>query len=330
MQPSDATPATTAAPTAADHPEWDVVIIGGGSAGLSAALMLGRSRRHVLVVDDARPRNRFAGHMHGVLGRDHTSPLDLLADGRRDLERYEGVAFEASAVEHLERAGAVFEIALASGRRTTARAVLIATGLHDELPDIPGLAEHWGDGVVLCPYCDGWEARDSKVAVLASGPMNVHQAQLMRQLTDDVTYLVNGSELPDAARAGLAARGIAVEERRVAEVVADEHGRLRGIRFDDGTDAPVDAIFAAPVPRPKDGALRALGARFEDRDGVEWVVVDPMGRTSVPGLWAAGNVTDGRSSVPFAMSAGSMAGAAINADLVEAEVRAAVAASAGR
>jgi thioredoxin reductase len=306
---------------------WDVIIAGGGSAGLSAALMLGRMRRHVLMVDAGEPRNRFAGHMHGVLGRDHTSPLDLLAAGRADLARYETVAFadgevaEASALE-----GGGFSVTLTDGAQHETKRMLLATGLRDELPEVPGLTEQWGRGAFLCPYCDGWEHRDRRIAVIATTPMYLHATQMLRQLSDEVTLFAHGLELAPEARAGLVARGIAIEERPVASVVADGQRMLRGIRLADGTELPAEVIFVSPTPVPNDGALRALGAEFAaGPDGVEWVQVDPMGRTSVPGVWAAGNVTDGRSSVPYAMSAGSMAGAAINADLVEQEVRAAVA-----
>ncbi|HEU0181444.1 MAG TPA: NAD(P)/FAD-dependent oxidoreductase [Agromyces mariniharenae] len=307
---------------------WDVIIVGGGSAGLSAALMLGRSRRSVLVVDEGRPRNRFAGHMHGVLGRDHTSPLDLLAAGRAELGRYEGVVVRPGDVAAASVADDGFEVELDDGGRHLARRLLVASGLRDELPGIPGLAEQWGRGAFICPYCDGWEQRDRRIAVIAASPANVHQAQLMRQLSGDVTFYGHGVELPPEARAGLVARGIRIEDRAVAEVIADEEGRLRGIRLDDGTDAAADAIFVGPTPRPNDGILLALGAEATEHPmGGRWVTVDPMGRTSVPGLWAAGNVTDGRSSVPYAMAAGSLAGAGINADLVEAEVEEAIAAA---
>ena len=183
--------------------EWDVIVVGGGSAGLSAALMLGRSRRRVLVIDANRPRNAVAPHMHGVLGRDHTSPLDLLAAGRAELTRYDvtvesGAAASAATLEDADEPG--FEVVLDSGERHSARRVLVTTGLVDELPDIPGLAEQFGRGVVLCPYCDGWEVRDRRVAVIAAASLDPHQAQLMRQLTPDVVFHTNGATLPAKAR----------------------------------------------------------------------------------------------------------------------------------
>ncbi|WP_430645170.1 NAD(P)/FAD-dependent oxidoreductase [Agromyces sp. GXS1127] len=310
---------------------WDVVIVGGGSAGLSAALMLGRSRRSVLVVDGGRPRNAPAQHMHGVLGRDHTSPLDLLAAGRAELTRYD-VAVESGEVadvaeieaDDAEPGAPVFEVVLDSGERHRARRLLVATGLRDELPDIPGLAEQWGRGVVLCPYCDGWEVRDRRIAVIASAAANAHQAQLMRQLSADVVFCTQGAVLPPATRAGLDARGIVIEDRSVREVFADEGGRLRGIRLEDGSEWEADAVFVAPRAVPHDDLLRRLRARSMRQGGVDQVLVDDDGRTSVRGLYAAGNVTGPRSSVPWAMSSGSLTGAAINADLVDEDVRNAI------
>ena len=312
-----------------DHTEWDVVIVGGGSAGLSAALMLGRSRRRVLVVDGGEPRNRFATHMHGVLGRDHSSPLELLAAGRAELTRYADVAVESATVTSAAsvEGRSSFEVELDSGERHLARRMLVATGLRDELPDIPGLAEQWGRNAALCPYCDGWEVRDRRIAVIATEAANAHQAQLMRQLSPQVTFYTQGVRLPDPARTGLEARGIAIESRTVVEVVGDAEGGLRGVRLDDDTEHPADSIFVAPRPVPNDGLLLELGARTMRQNGVDWVLVDPSGRTNVPGVWAAGNITTAQSSVPVAMAAGSLAGAAINADLVEEDIRRAVAAT---
>ncbi|MFK4730544.1 NAD(P)/FAD-dependent oxidoreductase [Agromyces mediolanus] len=310
-------------------PQYDVVIAGGGPAGLSAALMLGRSRRRVLVVDEGLPRNRFAGHMHGVLGRDHTSPLELLADGRRELGRYEDVELREGAIVAATRGAAEasgFRVELRDGAVVAARRLLVASGLRDELPAVPGLAELWGRGVFVCPYCDGWEVRDRRIAVLAGEHPNPHQAQLMRQLSDDVVFLTDGRPVDDAVRAGLLARGIRIEERPLARVATDAAGELAALHLDDGAELPVDALLVAPVPAPSDGLLRALGAEHAEHPmGGSFVVVDQMGRTSVPGLWAAGNVTDPRSSVPFAMAAGNFTGAAMNATLVEEEVEAAVA-----
>lgn len=310
------------------HTEWDVVVVGGGSAGLSAALMLGRSRRRVLVVDGDRPRNGVAAHMHGVLGRDHTSPHDLLAAGRAELVRYDvtvasGSVASATAVD--DRDDPAFALVLDTGERHSTRRVLVATGLVDELPDVPGLAELWGVGVVMCPYCDGWEARDRRVAVLATSSLDPHQAQLMRQVAEDVTFYTNGGILPERTRTELVARGIAIEEQAVDRLDADEDGgAVRGIRLADGSVRDADVVFVAPRPVPNDAVLRDLRARAIRSSGADWVLVDEHGRTNVHGLYAAGNVVSARSSVPWAMASGSLAGTAINADLVDEDIRRAV------
>lgn len=307
---------------------WDAIIIGGGSGGLSAALMLVRARRRVLVVDSGAPRNRFAAHMHGVIGRDGWSPLDLLATGRAEVERYGGVVTTAE-VADVERADSGFDVTLGTGDRHRARRLLIATGLRDELPDIPGLSEHWGSGAFVCPYCDGWEWRDRRIAVLATGPMSPHQAQMLRQWSPEVAFFTNGSELTDDTVAELTARGIVIEPRAVAGTSTDADGRLSGIRLADGDTVAVDAIFLHPRVVPNDALLRSLGAdTAPGQGGAPWVEVDETGRTSVPGVWAVGNVVNPSASVPVASAAGNIAGATINADLIEDEIRTAVEATA--
>ena len=306
---------------------WDVIIVGGGSAGLSAALLLVRARRRVLVLDGGAPRNGVAAHMHGVLGRDGWSPLELLERGRAEVARYGGVVrgtevATAEASDGVEWGGPGFTVTLASGERHAARRLLVATGLRDELPDLPGLAEHWGTGAVVCPYCDGWEVRDQRIGVLATGPRSLHQVQLLGQWSPSVTFFTNGAKLAADDGAALLARGIAVEPRAWANVTADEAGRLSGIRLADDSATALDAIFLGPRPVPNDALLTGLGAAtapaFGDGD---WVGVDQTGRTSVPGLWAAGNVVNPVASVPIAAGAGNFAGAAINADLIEEEIR---------
>jgi len=206
--------------------------------------------------------------------------------------------------------------------------LIVATGLRDELPEIPGLAEQWGTGAVVCPYCDGWEVRDQRIGVLATGERSIHQVQLLRQWSPSVTFFTNGTDVVADDLAGIVARGIAVEHRPVAQVVADADGRLRGIRLADGTEVPVDSIFLGPRFVPNDDLLLALGAAAGAAfGGGVWVDVDPTGRTSVAGLWAAGNVVNPGASVPLAAGAGNLAGATINADLIDEEIRTALAGS---
>lgn len=299
---------------------WDAVVIGGGAAGLSAALMLGRSRRSVLVIDAGSPRNRFAHHMHGVLGRDATPPRELLELGREELRRY-GVEFASVQVESVTDGDSRVRVLTADGLAHDARAVVVATGVADDLPEIPGLAGCWGVSVLHCPYCHGYEVADRRLAVLATSPFAPHQAQLLRQLSDRVT-LFTDLPLEDEARAGLAARGIALVESTVVEVVAEED-QVRSLRTADGQVHAADAIFTAATLRPLDGFLDGLGLERNETPFASVVAVDQMGRTSHPRIWAAGNVVNPMASVPIAMGAGNLAGAAANGALVEEDVAAA-------
>lgn len=303
--------------------ETDVIIVGAGAAGLSAALMLGRSRRRVLVLDGGAPRNAVSAQMHGVLGRDGWSPLDLVATGREEILRY-GVAIESASAKSATRVDDAFAVTLSDGTVRTSRRLLVAGGLRDDLPGIPGLAERWGRGVAHCPYCDGWEVRDGRIAVVATGPASVHQAQLVRQLSADVTFYTEGVELGEHDRAGLDARGISVETRRIAAIESSA-ASIVAVRLDDGTSVPTDSVFVRPRAIPADELLHQLGADSSSGvDGHDWVVVDGTGRTSIPGLWAAGNVVNPAATVPVSAAAGASAGTAINADLVDDEVRRAV------
>ncbi|MFT7711712.1 NAD(P)/FAD-dependent oxidoreductase [Clavibacter tessellarius] len=320
--------------------EWDAVVVGGGAAGSSAALMLARARRSVLVVDAGQPRNAVAAHMHGVLGHDGKPPRQLLAEGRREIEGYGGVVVDGR-VEGIEAVdpGAAeersadprFRVALDGGDAVTARRVILATGLADVLPEVPGLAAHWGAGVVVCPYCDGWEVRDRRIGVLATGPGSLHHVQMLRQWSADIAFLVAGGTadgaplaIDAATRAGLDARGIRIEEASVVRVLG-ERGALEGVELADGRILPLDSLFAMPGVAPRDAFARALGAATEDTPWGPFVTADPMGRTSVPGLLIAGNASSGSANVPVAMAAGTMAGAMANADMVTEDVAAAVA-----
>jgi thioredoxin reductase len=307
--------------------EWDVVVVGGGAAGLSGALMLGRARRSVVVVDAGGPRNAPAAGVHGLLGRDGMPPGELLERGRSEVRAYGGEIVDGE-VDAVDRDGDRFAVRLAGGATLRARRLLVTTGLVDELPDVPGLRERWGRDVVHCPYCHGWEVRDKAIGVLASGPMSVHQALLFRQWSADVTLFTHRAPAPDPEQAEqLAARGIAVVPDEVAalEVTGD---RLAGVRLADGTVVAREVVAVAPRMVARAGPLAALGLRaVEHPSGAgEHVQADPTGRTEVPGVWVAGNVTDLTAQVGTAAAAAALAAAQINADLVSEDTRAAVAA----
>ncbi|WP_375386134.1 NAD(P)/FAD-dependent oxidoreductase [uncultured Microbacterium sp.] len=301
---------------------WDVIIIGGGTAGLSAALILARARRRVLVLDEQRPRNRFAPHMHGVLSRDGYSPLDLVADGYREVRAADGV-IENAVVVGTHPIADGFEVVTDTGVRITGRRLVVATGSRDVLPDIPGLAEQWGRGVVACPYCDGYEASGRAVGVLLSSAAGVHKAHMLRSYTDDITvFTALAGVIPASDRVLLEQRGMRLEDRTVAHIVTDGD-RLTGLALADGTIAAVDVVFAEPALVPLDEPLRQLGADRTDTPVGAWTAVDAVGRTSVAGVWAAGNAADPTALVPIAMGSGATAGLAINGEFVAEEMAAA-------
>ncbi|WP_432705285.1 NAD(P)/FAD-dependent oxidoreductase [Actinorhabdospora filicis] len=294
----------------------DVLVIGGGAAGLSAAMMLGRVRRSVTVIDSGEPRNAPAEGVHGLLALDGTPPGEILARGREQARGY-GAAFAEGVVVDVARDGDGFTATLADGTRLRARRVLVATGLVDVLPDVPGLRERWGREVLHCPYCHGWEARDRAIGVLATGPMSVHQALLFRGLTGDLVYFAHTTRPTPEEAARLAAWDIPVVEGEVAEAVTGG-GRLTGVRLGDGTLVAREAIAVATRLEPRVGFLAGLGlVPVAHPSGMgEHLPADPAGRTSVPGVWVAGNATDLAAQVGAAAAAGALAGAQINADLV--------------
>ncbi|MGW4733915.1 NAD(P)/FAD-dependent oxidoreductase [Streptomyces shenzhenensis] len=314
----------------------DVVVIGGGSAGLNGALMLARSRRTVVVLDSGTPRNAPAEAMHGFIVLDGTPPAELLARGREQVRRYGGrVVFgEVASAEPAAPSAdgdLRFRVTLADGRTVTARRVLVATGLRDVLPDLPGLAEHWGHGVVHCPYCHGWEVRDEPIGVLATGPASLHHALLFRQLTDDLVYFTRGTELDADTRARFAARAVRVVDTSVREVVNGEDGAVAGVRLADGTFVARRVLAVATRMLARTEGLDGLKLPMED-------LPDSMGRrfasgmagtTEVPGVWVAGNATDLTAQVGASAAAGALAGSHINAQLAVADTDAALAAARG-
>ncbi|KJQ55560.1 NAD(P)/FAD-dependent oxidoreductase [Microbacterium sp. SA39] len=304
----------------AEH--WDVIIIGGGAAGLSAALILARARRRVLVLDAQQPRNRFAPHMHGVLSRDGYSPLDLVADGYREVRAVDGVIVDAR-VSTARAIADGFEVITESGAHATARRLIVATGARDRLPDIPGLADHWGRGVVACPYCDGYEATGRGIGVLVGSVAGLHKAHMLRSYSSDVTVFTGlvGS-IPEEERLVLEERGMRVESRVVTHVVS-EAGELAGLGLDDGSIATVDVIFAEPTLVALDEPLRQLGADRIDTPFGPWTAVDALGRTTIEGVWAVGNSANPAALVPLAAGSAATAALAVNGELVALDVAAA-------
>ena len=310
---------------------YDVVVVGGGAAGLSGALTLGRARRSVLVVDAGRPRNAPAVHVHTYLTREGTPPSELLETGRAEVAGYGGeiMTGEAVAAERLEDGG--FRVVLADGSAVLARRLLVTTGLVDGLPPVPGLRERWGREVLHCPYCHGWEVRDQAVGVLATGPMAVHQALLWRQWTADVTLFSHTApEFGDDEYERLAARGIELMAGEVKGLEIREDG-LAGVRLEGGRLVPCQAVVVAAYLDARSGLLSSLGLESVEQEMFghafgRHIPSDASGATSVPGVWVAGNVTDLTAQVIAAAAGGVRAGAAVNADLIAEETERAVAA----
>jgi thioredoxin reductase len=301
--------------------EHDVLVIGGGAAGLSAALVLSRALRNVLVIDGGEPRNAPAEHMHGYLSRDGILPTELLATGRGEVKGYGGDIVTATVTGLVPDGGTGFWALLADGRRVLGRRVLVTTGLRDELPDIPGLRDRWARDVLHCPYCHGHEVRDRPLGVVGGSPGAVRYAQIVRQWTHDLVYFTDPDVLTAAERTQLLARSIGVVEGRIDQLVIDDEDRLCGVQMYDGCVIPRAALFVPPRFIPNSDLLAGLGC---DVNAEGWAAVDKTGRTSVAGVWAAGNVVDPRAQVITAAGAGSTAAIALNADLVEEDVRHAV------
>ena len=305
--------------------DYDVVVIGGGPAGLNGALMLARSRRTVAVIDAGSPRNAPADAMHGFLGHDGVPPGELLERGRAEVRSYGGQVLNGE-VASAFRDENTFVVTLADGRRTHARRLLVTTGLVDELPDVTGVRELWGRDVLHCPYCHGWEVRDKAVGVLATSPRAMHLAHLFRQLSDDITYFTHTTPPTAEEAEQLAARDIRVVDGRVTALDTVD-GRLVGVRVEAGTGVPCDALVVVPRVVARAAFLQDLGLTPSPHPfGLgEHIPADATGRTDVAGVWAAGNVTDLAAQVGTSAAAGAFAAAQINTDLAAEDTAVAVA-----
>ncbi|MCY7288432.1 MAG: NAD(P)/FAD-dependent oxidoreductase [Cryobacterium sp.] len=306
--------------------QHDVIVIGAGAAGLSAALVLARARADVLVIDAGEPRNAPAAHMHGFVSRDGMPPAEFLATGRREVSSYGGT-IESSTVAAIDRReDGGFDVALAGAAVHSARALLIATGLKDDLPDIPGVRERWGSVVHHCPYCHGREVSDQALGVIG-GPareMSLKQAGLLRRYSDRVDFITNGIDLTTVERHRLEAFGVRIVDGAVSRLAGEADVQV-DITLTDGQTVRCDAVFIAPVPLPTDDLLRSIGCEADPTTGL--IAVDAAGQTSQPGVWAAGNVVTPSAQVITAAGAGSASAIAINGWLLQKDLDTA---SAGR
>jgi thioredoxin reductase len=286
----------------------DVIIIGGSFAGLAAALQLGRARRKVTVLDTSLPRNRFAGHSHGLLGHDHKPPLDILAEARQQLKRYPTVRLIRARAESVSGAIDDFSVVTDDGETLRARRLILSYGIVDEMPDIPGFAESWGASIVPCPYCDGFEVAGQHWGLIWSSPQSHNSAKLFHDWTDTLTVFTNGHELLPDIRADLARRNLPVVDGRITGIV--RHGDHNAtVKLDSGPDVSVDIIFTNPRNKPSASLHESLGLATVNTPLGVVLKVDERRETSVPGIYAAGDLANaGMPSVTTAVSHGALAG----------------------
>lgn len=305
---------------------WDTILLGGGAAGLSAGVVLARAQFATLVVDGGAPRNAPADHMHGYLTRDGMAPGEFAATGQGELTRYGARLVRAMVTDARQAPDGTFELRLDDGRVLRARSVLVATGLTDELPDVPGLSERWASEVHHCPHCHGYEVRGRTIAVIGGGVAagSKHLAALMRRYSSSVTFCVNGVELSTAERQRLTAYGVHLVDAGVTRVrsTGTAGGDPVAIELDNGETVECAAIFVSPRPVPHDEVLTALGAAKDPVSGL--VAVDSHGATDVPGIWAARERGQPPRQVVAAAAAGATAAIGMTGWLLEQELSAAV------
>ena len=298
--------------------KWDCVVVGGGAAGLSAALVLGRARKRTLVVDAGRQSNLSAPGIGGLLGHDGLPPAELYAAARRELEAYPAVEFRAGEVVTAKRDGEEFELELADGSGERTRRLVLAPGMDYRHAEIPGIAERWGRSAFHCPFCHGWEVRDRTLGVLDSGGSGAERALLLRSWSEDVTLFTNGpADLDGSAHERLREAGVAVEERPVSGLLGpgDE---LAAIALADGAERDCAALLVAVTLHQRSPLPRQLGLELAEPGGVvaDAIEVDKKLATSVDGVFAAGDTSTQMPSVANAVGAGSMAAASVVHSLI--------------
>lgn len=296
-------------------PPFDAIIIGGSFAGLSAALQLARTARPVLVIDAGRPRNRFAAASHGFFTQDGNNPLAMIAAAREQLLGYPNARLIEGEVTEVAGGDGAFEVTTGAGDAFRARKLVLAYGVSDRLPDVPGLAERWGKTVLHCPYCHGYEFARRRIAVLQSHPMASHQALLVADW-GPTTLLVNGGVEPDAETAAkLAARGIAIETAAVLGLRGEGEG-LEAVLLADGRTLPVEALYVGPQPRSNSDLAERLGCAMDETPLGPIIRTDERKHTTVAGVFAAGDIARVPHNATWASADGVAAGVFLHQSLV--------------
>ena len=284
----------------------DVIIIGGSFAGLTAAMQLGRARRQVTVLDTGLNRNRYAEHAHNIFGFDGTPPGDLLNAARAQVAHYPTVKQISGRAIGISGKPDDFVVTTAEGEAISGRRIILSYGIVDEFPAIPGFAESWGNTVIHCPFCHGYEVAGTRWGLLYSSPMSLHGPVLYANWTDDITLILDGHEIIDEGRSKLAKRGVKIVDGKLASI---QHagGRISGVTMEDGSQIALEALYAHPRNRPSADLHVHLGLETKETPTGVMLAVGDMQATSRPGIFAAGDLVTGMHSVTFANNTGSMA-----------------------
>lgn len=289
----------------------DVIVIGGSYAGMAAALQLLRARRKVLVIDAGQRRNRSAGHSHGFLGQDGVDPARIWADSRKQLEAYPTLTWVEGSASKVDGHKDDFRVLTETGGSFTARRILFANGVIDQLPDVPGLAERWGRSAFHCPYCHGYELDQGRIGVIATGPMSLHQAQLIPEW-GSVTFLTNDAlQLTHEEREGLGQRSVTIEETPIDRIDGTAEVILR-----DGRQLSFAGLFTASQTRPATPLAEAVGCALEETPMGSQIQVGESNETSIPGIFACGDTARIPHSVSLAVGDGAWTGAQLHRSLV--------------
>ncbi|HYH47499.1 MAG TPA: NAD(P)/FAD-dependent oxidoreductase [Thermoanaerobaculia bacterium] len=293
----------------------DAIVVGGSFAGLSAATYIARGRRSVCIVDTGSPRNRFAAHSHGFLGQDGNAPGAILAAARAQVAAYPTTSFIEAAAVGAAKEPEGFTVRLATGEVLEGTKLVLAFGISDELPAIPGLAERWGKSVIHCPYCHGYEFSGHRLGVLHVSPRSIHQALLISEW-GPTTFYLDGAAEPDAATlAQLAKRGVAIEPAPV-RALHGEGSQLAAVELADGRMSDLDALYVGPPTRLNSDIAQQLGCELEEGFFGPFLRTDGDKMTTVPGVYAAGDITRAAHNVTWAAADGVTAGTSLHRSLV--------------
>jgi thioredoxin reductase len=299
-------------------PIYDTVIIGGGPAGLSAALVLGRCMRHALICDDGRYRNARSEALHCYMGHDGIRPAELLERARSQLQPYDSISTVRSSVTSIKREDQLFAVEFKTREIVRTRTIVVATGVVDELPAISGIEELFGKSVHVCPYCDGWEHRNAPVAVYGREDKGTIFAMLLRQWTDDLVLCTDGTLLSSEQKTRLRKRGVDLREEAIDSLV-EKNGCLEAIRFMGGETLPRRALFFTTDQHPRSPLLEGLGCTYDEKGGL---ACDGDGKTNIPGVYVAGDVSRDVQLAIIAAAEGARAALAVNRYLLDEDLRA--------